>query len=601
MILAGADKAARAGVGKSRHGRGARRVGRSRHGRARASAGVGMGDRASAAPSRGARALRLVPPGPRARALQCRPGRTRTHLQISARAHARASAGVGTGARAHRQVPARPCVRASSSLGTGARAQVGRSRHGSRARVGRGGTGARASAGSARAHARRRGRHGKTPLKDAHVVKKEFRGEKRKDMKVKTLPRNLGLILEDRKLLFLWVNIMYTPLTVPITQALMAVEGNDLLTHPKSRKDVPNDPGATYQRLVDKIFCPQIRRNVEVCIDDMLVKSKEAKDHITDLEETFSVLRNYRLKLNPEKCAFGVQGERFLRFMVTQRGIEANPLKIKAILDMEVSINVNEVQRFKASKDEAEHEALVIDMRMAHDLGYHQIMPAPEYRKKVSFITSTSTFSYVAISFGLKNVGATYQRLVDKIFHPQIRRNVEVCADDMLVKSKEAKDHITDLEETFSVLRNYRLKLNLEKCVFGVQGGRFLGFMVTQRVIEVKPLKIKIILDMKAPTNVNEVQRVMGMIAALGRSKDERGSKANFGKVEYFRTTGEMGGIPTEDASKVEKWLLHVDGSFTTQDSGAGIVITSLYGEDLEFLSNLDSKLPRMKLNARHW
>ncbi|KAL0372529.1 UNVERIFIED_CONTAM: hypothetical protein Scaly_0934500 [Sesamum calycinum] len=114
-----------------------------------------------------------------------------------------------------------------------------------------------------------------------------------------------------------------------------------------------------------------------------------------------------------------------------------------------------ELSEFKASKDEAEHEAFVIDMRMAHDLGYHQIMPAPEDRKKVSFITTTSTFSYVAISFGLKNVGATYQRLVDKIFHPQIRRNVEVCADDMLVKSKEAKDHITDLEETFSVLRNY--------------------------------------------------------------------------------------------------------------------------------------------------
>ncbi|KAL0341138.1 UNVERIFIED_CONTAM: hypothetical protein Sradi_4630600 [Sesamum radiatum] len=128
-----------------------------------------------------------------------------------------------------------------------------------------------------------------------------------------------------------------------------------------------------------------------------------------------------------------------------------------------------ELTEFKASKDEAEHEALVIDMRMAHDLGYHQIMPAPEDRKKVRFITFTSTFSYVAISFGLKNVGATYQHLVDRIFHPQIKRNVEVCADGMLVKSKEAKDHITDLEETFSVLRNYRLKLNLEKCVFGVQ------------------------------------------------------------------------------------------------------------------------------------
>ncbi|KAL0444249.1 UNVERIFIED_CONTAM: Pro-Pol polyprotein [Sesamum latifolium] len=83
--------------------------------------------------------------------------------------------------------------------------------------------------------------------------------------------------------------------------------------------------------------------------------------------------------------------------------------------------------------------------------GYHQIMLAPEDRKKVSFITSEGTFCYVAMPFGLKNAGATYQRLVDKIFRPQIGKNVEVYVDDMLVKSKKAADHVKDLEETFSV------------------------------------------------------------------------------------------------------------------------------------------------------
>ncbi|KAL0313454.1 UNVERIFIED_CONTAM: Transposon Ty3-G Gag-Pol polyprotein [Sesamum radiatum] len=115
--------------------------------------------------------------------------------------------------------------------------------------------------------------------------------------------------------------------------------------------------------------------------------------------------------------------------------------------------------------------------------GYHQIMLALEDRKKVSFITSSGTFCYVAMSFGLKNVGATYQRLVDKIFRSQIGRNVEVYVDDMLVKSKKAEDHITDLEETFAVLRKYRLKLNPAKCAFGVQGGRFLGFMAVSSVL----------------------------------------------------------------------------------------------------------------------
>ncbi|KAL0329226.1 UNVERIFIED_CONTAM: hypothetical protein Sradi_4909300 [Sesamum radiatum] len=149
--------------------------------------------------------------------------------------------------------------------------------------------------------------------------------------------------------------------------------------------------------------------------------------------------------------------------------------------------------------------------------GYHQIMLAPEDHKRVNFISSVGTFCYVAMPFGLKNECATFHRLVDKIFHPQIRRNVEIYVDDMLVKSREAKDHITDLEETFSILRKYRLKLNPEKCVFGVQGGRFLGFMITQRGIEANPLKIKAILDMKTPTNVNEMQKLTGKVTALSR------------------------------------------------------------------------------------
>ncbi|KAL0401563.1 UNVERIFIED_CONTAM: hypothetical protein Slati_4186200 [Sesamum latifolium] len=114
---------------------------------------------------------------------------------------------------------------------------------------------------------------------------------------------------------------------------------------------------------------------------------------------------------------------------------------------------------------------------------------SPRGPKNVSFITSEGTFCYVAMPFGLKNAGATYQRLVDKIFCPQIGRNVEVYVDDMLVKSKKAADHVKDLEETFSVLRKYKLKLNPAKCAFGVQGGRFLGFMVTQR--ESRPILSK--------------------------------------------------------------------------------------------------------------
>ncbi|KAL0453583.1 UNVERIFIED_CONTAM: hypothetical protein Slati_1336400 [Sesamum latifolium] len=92
--------------------------------------------------------------------------------------------------------------------------------------------------------------------------------------------------------------------------------------------------------------------------------------------------------------------------------------------------------------------------------GYHQIMLTLEDHKRVSFITSDGTFCYVAMPFGLKNVGATYQRLVDKIFQPQLGRNMEVYVDYMLVKSKEAHHHVEDLDETFNVLRKYRLTPN---------------------------------------------------------------------------------------------------------------------------------------------
>ena len=80
--------------------------------------------------------------------------------------------------------------------------------------------------------------------------------------------------------------------------------------------------------------------------------------------------------------------------------------------------------------------------------------------------------------FGLKNARATYQRLVNQMFEKQIRRNVEVYVDDMLVKRKEEEDHLDDLKETFNTLKQYSMKLNPSKCAFGVSSGKFLGFIV---------------------------------------------------------------------------------------------------------------------------
>ena len=119
--------------------------------------------------------------------------------------------------------------------------------------------------------------------------------------------------------------------------------------------------------------------------------------------------------------------------------------------------------------------------------------------------------------FGLKNVGAPYQRLVNHMFRPQIGRNVEVYVNDMLVKSQDEEIHLDDLQETFDTLRQYNMKLNPNKCAFGVSSGKFLGFMVSHRGIEANPDKIRAILDMKPSQNVKEVQSLIGRVATLNK------------------------------------------------------------------------------------
>ena len=117
--------------------------------------------------------------------------------------------------------------------------------------------------------------------------------------------------------------------------------------------------------------------------------------------------------------------------------------------------------------------------------------------------------------FELKNAGATYQRLMNKMFAQQIGRNVQVYVDDMLVKSLREEDHLNDLRETFNTLWSYNMKLNPNKCTFSVTAGKFLGFMVSQRGIEVNSERIWTIMELEPPRTVKEVQGLNGKIAAL--------------------------------------------------------------------------------------
>ena len=149
--------------------------------------------------------------------------------------------------------------------------------------------------------------------------------------------------------------------------------------------------------------------------------------------------------------------------------------------------------------------------------GYHQIPLALEDQEKTAFVTPTENYHYKVMPFGLKNAGSTYQRMMTRMFEPQLGKNIEIYVDDMVVKSKVVSDHLGDLGDIFDVLRRHKLHLNASKCSFGVGSGKFLGYMVTHRGIEVNPDQIKAINNLKPLRNAKEVQKLTGMIAALNR------------------------------------------------------------------------------------
>ena len=147
--------------------------------------------------------------------------------------------------------------------------------------------------------------------------------------------------------------------------------------------------------------------------------------------------------------------------------------------------------------------------------GYNQIKLDEADQEKTSFFTSQGFFCYKVMSFGLKNARETYQRLMNKMFAQQIGRNVEVYIDNMLVKSTREANHLDNLRETFDTIRLYDMKLNPSKCVFSMALGKFLGFMVPQRGVEAYPDKVRPIMEMALPKNINELQSLNGNVVTF--------------------------------------------------------------------------------------
>jgi hypothetical protein len=168
---------------------------------------------------------------------------------------------------------------------------------------------------------------------------------------------------------------------------------------------------------------------------------------------------------------------------------------------------------------------LLIDSAAGHAMfsfmdgfsGYNQILMSPKDAEKTAFRTPIGNFYYTVMPFGLKNAGATYQRTMTAMFHDMMHREIEDYVDDIVVKSKKREDHLTVLRRVFERCRLYKLKMNPLKCAFGVAAGKFLGFLVHQRGIDVDPTRASAIASMKPPTTHKELKSFLGKLSYIRR------------------------------------------------------------------------------------
>ncbi|KAL0313242.1 UNVERIFIED_CONTAM: Retrovirus-related Pol polyprotein from transposon opus [Sesamum radiatum] len=333
--------------------------------------------------------------------------------------------------------------------------------------------------------------------------------------------------------------------------------------------------GATYQRLVDKIFRPQIGRKIYV--NDMLVKSKKAEEHVKDLEETFSILRKYKLKLNPAKCGFGVQGGRFLGFMVTQRRIKANPLKIKVII-VKAPTCLNEAQRLT---------------RRIAALSRFISKSAEKSLPFFKMLRKAKTFEWCTpCQLAFEELKAYLARL-PLLVKPSPGETLYLY----LSVAPQAVSSVLIREEEGKQLPIYYVSKVLNRAE-----GRYtpiekmaLALVVTAR--RLRPYFLSHPVGVKTNT---PLKQTLGKPDTSGRLVKLAVELSEYDISYLPRTTIkaqaladfilEMAEMTIKDASQDQKWLLHVDGSSTAQGSGAGIVITTPQGEDLEFAIKFDFK-----------
>jgi hypothetical protein len=174
---------------------------------------------------------------------------------------------------------------------------------------------------------------------------------------------------------------------------------------------------------------------------------------------------------------------------------------------------------------------------------------------------------------GLKNAGGSFSRMTSKVLHTQIGKNVLTYVDDIIVKSTKQEKHIADLQETFANFRKAGLKLNPEKCVFGVKKGKFLGCLVSTKGIKANPSKIEATLWMEPPKSRKAAHRLTGRLALLNRFIS-RSAERNLPFFEVLKSTEVFQWGPDQPKAfeDLKQYLIQLT-TLTPPSSGAPLIL----------------------------
>ncbi|XP_022888168.1 uncharacterized protein LOC111403774 [Olea europaea var. sylvestris] len=303
----------------------------------------------------------------------------------------------------------------------------------------------------------------------------------------------------------------------------------------------PEDPNQVLR--IGKSLSPEakiemirfLKENLDVFAwkhEDMVGIDPRINCHHLNINPSYAPHRQKRRALNPERYealkdeVSKLDRSGFIREAIYPRWISNPVLVKKSSGKWRVCVDFTNLNK-ACPKDSFPLPRIdqLVNSTAGHELlsfmdaysGYNQIPMFRPDEEATSFITDRGLYCYKVMPFGLKNAGATYQRLVNMMFAELICKTMEVYVDDMLVKSLQAAEHVSHIDQTFQILRRYNMKLNPLKCTFGVASGQFLGYIVNQRGIEANPAKVAAIIEMSSPQKPKEVQSLNGRIAALSR------------------------------------------------------------------------------------